>query len=227
VLEVAAGTGVVTRALVARVPASTTIVASDLNAPMLGHAQALLANPRITWRQADAMALPFEDGAFDAVVCQFGAMFFPNKARAFAEARRVLAPGGRFLFNVWDRIETNDVPAAVIEALARLFPSQPPDFLARVPHGYHDIAQIRRDLAAAGFTAAPRIETLAFTSRAPSARAVASAFCQGTPMRNEIEAHDASALERVTDAVTAALVERYGSGPVEGRIQAHVVEIAA
>lgn len=226
VLEIAAGTGVVTRALVARVPASTTIVASDLNVPMLGHARALTANPRISWRQADAMALPFEDGAFDAVVCQFGAMFFPDKARAFAEARRVLAPGGRFLFNVWDRIEANALTHAVIESIARFLPDAPPDFLARIPHGYFDVDQIRRDLVAAGFTAAPRIETVTFESVGSSARAVAIALCQGTPMRNEIEARGDATLDEVTDVVATALAERFGPGPIRGPIQAHVVEVA-
>jgi len=227
VLEIAAGTGVATRALAARLPASTTIVATDLNAAMLEHARGTVDDPRISWRQADAMALPFDDGAFDLVVCQFGAMFFPDKALAFAEARRVLVRGGRFLFNVWDRIETNELTRDVVEAAARLLPGAPPDFLARIPHGYHDVERIRRDLADAGFTSTPYIDTLAFDSRAPSARVVANAFCQGTPMRNEIEARDGTTLERVTDGVTAALVERYGRGPVAGRIQAHVVAIVA
>ena len=138
-------------------------------------------------------------------------MFFPDKARAFAETRRVLGRGGRFLFNVWDRIETNETPEAVIDALAHLFPTHPPDFLRRVPHGYHDIARIQRDLASAGFTF-PHIETLAFTSHAPSARVAATAFCEGTPLRNEIEAHSGPTLKAVTNAVTAALEERFGPG---------------
>ena len=107
-LEIAAGTGVLTRALVATLPPSVAIVATDLNQPMLDHASARLVSDRLTWRQADAQALPFADGMFDLVVCQFGAMFFPDRPRAFAEAYRVLRPGGRFLFNVWDRIEENE-----------------------------------------------------------------------------------------------------------------------
>ena len=226
VLEVAAGTGVVTRALDARLPPSTSLVASDLNAPMLAHAQAQPIGRRVTWRQADAMALPFDDGSFDAVACQFGAMFFPDKERAFAEARRVLAAGGHFVFNVWDRVETNPFPHAVEVEIARLFPADPPDFLTRVPHGYHDIARIRADLASAGFTAPARIDTLTFTLRA-TARQLAIAFCQGTPLRNEIEVRNGPTLEAVTDAVALGLEERFGPDLLEGPIQAHVVEAEA
>jgi len=225
VLEIAAGTGVVTRALVARLPPSTTLVATDLNPAMLAHAQSQAIGGSVSWRQADAMALPFDDGTFDVVACQFGAMFFPDKVQAFAEARRVLTPGGHFLFNVWDRVETNTLPHAVAVEVARLFPTDPPDFLSRVPHGYHDIARIRADLAASGFSV-PRIETIAFTIRT-TARQLAIAFCQGTPLRNEIETRNGPTLGAVTDTVAAALAERLGSGLIEGPIQAHVVEVAA
>ena len=113
VLETAAGTGVLTRALAAQLPADTHIVATDLNPPMLAEAERRLADPRVAWRQADALALPFDDAGFDVVACQFGVMFFPDKARAFAEARRVLRPGGLFVFNVWDAIATNEFADAV------------------------------------------------------------------------------------------------------------------
>ena len=146
------------------------------------------------------MQLPFPDGAFDAVVCQFGAMFFPDKAKAFAETRRVLRPGGVFIFNVWDRIEDNEFADAVTTGIAPLFPADPPRFLARTPHGYHDKGVIARDLAAGGFAASPAIATVEARSRADSARVPAVAFCQGTPLRNEIEARDASRLGEATDA---------------------------
>ena len=110
ILETAAGTGMVTRALVSSLPGSVSIVATDLNQPMLDHASSQLPSTRVTWRQADAQHLPFLDGEFDAVVCQFGVMFFPDKPRAFSETYRVLKPGGRFLFNVWDRIEDTSSP---------------------------------------------------------------------------------------------------------------------
>ena len=125
VLEMAAGTGVVTRALAPRCPPDARIVATDLNQPMLDHAASRQAARRpLDWRQADALALPFDDAAFDVVACQFGAMFFPDKAQAFAEARRVLRPGGRFLFNVWDRIEDNEFADVVTNALAGTVPAR-------------------------------------------------------------------------------------------------------
>ena len=223
VLELAAGTGVVTRALASSLPATVAITATDLNQAMLDEAAARGTARPVAWRQADAMHLPFEDGSFDVVVCQFGVMFFPDKAAAFVEARRVLTPGGTFLFSVWDRLEENEVPDVVTRALESIFPDNPPRFMARVPHGYHHPETIRRDLAAGGFPASPGIETVAARSRASSARAAAVAFCQGTPLRNEIEARDATALERATTVSTQAIVERFGAGPVDARIQAQVV----
>jgi SAM-dependent methyltransferase len=166
------------------------------------------------------MALPFDDGAFDCVVCQFGAMFFPDKVRAFAETRRVLAPGGVFLFNVWDRIEENDFANVILQELAALFPQDPPRFMARTPHGYHDVAAVRRDVMDAGF-ASPQIETVAARSVAPSPLEPAMAYCQGTPWRSEIEAR--GSLVEATQRAARALEERFGPGPVDGKIQAHVV----
>ena len=135
VLEVAAGTGVVTRAMDATLPAGVEIVATDLQQPMLDQAAAVETKRAVTWRQADAQQLPFEDQTFDAVVCQFGVMFFPDKVKAYSEARRVLRPGGTYVFNVWDRIETNDIADIVQRTVDGLFPSNPPRFLARTPYG--------------------------------------------------------------------------------------------
>src|SRR5215207_3931276 len=138
VLELAAGTGVVTRALAFVLPETVAIVATDLNQTMIDHAASMGTRRAIEWRQADAMALPFPDGTFDAVVCQFGVMFFPDKSKAFSEARRVLRPGGVFIFSAWDRITENEFADTVTTALESLFPDDPPRFMARVPHGYHD-----------------------------------------------------------------------------------------
>jgi len=225
VLEVAAGTGVVTRALAAALPREVAIVATDLNQAMLDYAAGVGTPRAVEWRQADAMQLPFADGAFDAVVCQFGVMFFPDKSKAFAETRRVLRPGGVFIFNVWDRIEENEFADTVTSALAAVFPNDPPRFMARTPHGYHDSRAIERDLARGGFGAAARIETVAARSRAASARVAAIAYCQGTPLRNEIEARDAARLGEATDAAEAAIGKRFGRGAVDGKVQAHIVTI--
>jgi len=221
-LETAAGTGVLTRALAAQLPADSNITATDLNEPMLAQAQAALPDPRIAWRQADALALPFEDSSFDVVACQFGAMFFPDRVKGYAEALRVLAPGGRLFFNVWDRIEDNEFADVVTQALAEVFPDDPPRFMARTPHGYHDPDLIRGDLQRAGFGDIA-IEAVDHVSRAPSPREPAIAYCQGTPLRSEIEARGAPGLEAATERAAEALAGRFGSGPVEGKIRALVI----
>jgi ubiquinone/menaquinone biosynthesis C-methylase UbiE len=223
VLETAAGTGVLTRAITSKLPAYARIVATDLNQPMLDHAAARQhPEGRITWRQADALALPFDDQSFDAVACQFGVMFFPDKVQGYKEARRVLKPGGRFFFNVWDQISENEFADVVTETLATIFPENPPRFMARTPHGYHDVAKLREELTMAGF-ASISIETLGDISKAASPRDPAIAYCQGTPLRNEIEARDPSGLEAATQACAKALALRFGNGSVEGRIRAHVI----
>jgi SAM-dependent methyltransferase len=223
ILEIAAGTGVVTRAVASALPENVSIVATDLNQAMLDQAIARGTTRPVTWRQADALALPFEDDAFDVVVCQFGVMFFPEKIRAYAEVRRVLDPGGLFLFNVWDRIQENEFADTVTTALETLFPAKPPRFLARIPHGYHDPEIIAHDLADSGFTASPTITTLSARSQAPSCSHPAVAYCQGTPLRHEIEAQDASRLAEATIVAAEAIANRFGREKVAGQIQAHVV----
>ena len=224
-LEIAAGTGVVTRALASALSEDAAIFATDLNQPMLDHANAVGTSRPVQWRQADALQLPFGDETFDAVVCQFGVMFFPDKAKAFSEARRVLSPGGVFIFNVWDRIEENEFADVVTEALESLFPENPPRFMARTPHGYHNRSAIERDLKSGGFVASSDIATVAARSRASSPRIPAIAYCQGTPLRNEIEARDAARLGEATDFAAQAIARRFGSGAVDGKIQAHVVTV--
>ena len=224
VLEVAAGTGVVTRALAAALDAD--IIATDLNQAMLDEAAARGTARAVQWQQADAQDLPFADGQFDVVVCQFGAMFFPDRPRAFAEARRVLRAGGTYVFSVWDRIETNEFADAVTAALAARIPHDPPQFLARTPHGHADRGALARDLAAGGFRRAPRIDTVAARSRAASAQIPAFAYCQGTPLRNEIEARGV-ALAEATDLAEAEIIRRFGSAAVDGLIQALVVTVEA
>lgn len=225
VLEIAAGTGVVTRQLARVLPSEASIVATDLNQPMLDQAAAVGTSRPVEWGQADAMQLPFPDRAFDVVVCQFGVMFFPNKAKAFSEARRVLRAGGRFVFNVWDRIEENDFADLVTSSLKTLFPNDPPQFLARTPHGYHDPAVIAQDLEHGGFAKSPELATLSARSRADSSRIPAVAYCQGTPLRGEIEARDTSRLAEATDIAANAITSRFGPGPVDGKIQARIISI--
>jgi ubiquinone/menaquinone biosynthesis C-methylase UbiE len=225
VLEIAAGTGVVTRKLAAMLPESTSIVATDLNQPMLDLAKTIGTQRPVEWRQADALQLPFADDTFDAVVCQFGVMFFPDKSRALSEVRRVLRSGGVFIFNVWDRIEENEFIATATTVLESVFANDPPRFMSRTPHGYYQRSIIEQDIKSAGFTAVPQFDTVAARSRAASARHPSIAYCQGTPLRNEIEARDASKLDLVTDLVEQAIAQRCGRGAVDGKIQAHIITI--
>jgi ubiquinone/menaquinone biosynthesis C-methylase UbiE len=222
ILETAAGTGIVTRALVNTLPPRVEIVATDLNQAMLDLAQTKLQAPNVTWRQADAQALPFEDTSFDAVVCQFGVMFFPDKQAGFREALRVLRPGGRFVFNVWGRLDANPVSKVISDQAIEMFPDNPPRFIERTPFGYNDEDHIRGELQRAGFETIA-IEPVEKVSQAPSARYAAMGMTQGTPLRGEIEARAPERLNEVTEKVTQALARRFGEGSVENRMKALVV----
>jgi ubiquinone/menaquinone biosynthesis C-methylase UbiE len=227
VLETAAGSGVVTRALTPKLSPAASYTVTDLNQPMLDYAATRqAADARMNWRKVDAQALPFEDSTFDVVFCQFGVMFFPDRQAGYREAKRVLKPGGRFLFNVWDRIEENVFANDVTNALAEVFQNDPPRFLPRTPHGYHDTALIRSELEEAGFSNLV-IETRTAESRASSPRIPATAYCKGTPLRNEIEARDAGKLEAATDYAASVIANRYGRGEVAAKIQAHVIVAVA
>jgi SAM-dependent methyltransferase len=222
ILETAAGTGVVTRAMASVLPSSARLVVTDLNDGMLEVARlGLSQDPRIKWEQADALALPMESESFDVVICQFGVMFFPDKCQGFKEAHRVLRPSGRFLFSVWGGISENEFADVVTDALAQMFPDDPPRFLARTPYGYHDADHIRRELMGAGFLDV-QVDTIEHVTRCGSPRDAAVAYCQGAPLRSEIVARDPAGLERATLHASVALAQRFGNGPMEGKSQAIV-----
>jgi SAM-dependent methyltransferase len=221
VLETACGTGIVTRALVAALPDTVAITATDLNQPMLDFAKSQPGGEGADWQQADAQNLPFPDRSFDIVVCQFGVMFFPDKEKAYCEALRVLKPHGRFLFNVWDRIDSNDLTFIVHRTLQELYPDDPPGFLVRTPFGYHDVDTIRADLAGVGFTEST-VDTLKLPCRTPFARYPALGLIQGSPLGAEIAARDATGLNRAVAAAARTITERFGRGPIEASMQAHV-----
>jgi SAM-dependent methyltransferase len=221
-LETACGTGILTRALAARLPEAVVITATDLNEPMLDFAKRQPGGERVQWRQADAQDLPFSDGKFDAVVCQFGVMFFPDKQRAYREVFRVLKPGGRFVFSVWDRLETNDLSHIVHTTVGEMFPDDPPMFMERTPMGYHDISRIRAELAGAGFSES-RVDTQKMPCRTPSARHPALGLIQGSPLGAEVTARDPSGLDKAIAAATQAITKRFGPGPIEASMQAHIL----
>lgn len=193
------------------------------NPPMLDRAkQQQPRDNRIKWQQADALNLPFDEEVFDAICCQFGVMFFPDRVAGYRSARRSLRSGGQFVFNIWDRIDENEFANSVTETASRFFPNDPPLFLARTPHGYHDTNEIEADLRSAGFEDI-EIHTIVNESRADNPRIPAVAYCQGTPLRNELEARDASLIDEITDRASDDIARRFGSGPVSGKIKGHVV----
>jgi ubiquinone/menaquinone biosynthesis C-methylase UbiE len=217
ILETAAGTGIVTRAVSEAVP-QAKIVATDVNPAMLEFAAQHVRSERVTIQPADAQDLPYAEGSFDLVLCQFGVMFFPDKVRANGEARRVLRPGGHYLLVTFDRLELNPVPRAAEAAVAALFPGHPPLYMERGPFSYADPAVIEHDLREAGFTDI-ELETIALCSRV-SARDAAQGIVLGSPFRAEIERRDPSALESAANAVTEALLPWDGK---DATMSAHVV----
>jgi ubiquinone/menaquinone biosynthesis C-methylase UbiE len=224
ILETAAGTGAVTEALHEALPGSE-IVATDLNQPMLDVASRRVQAVNVRFQVADAQDLPFDDGAFDLVVCQFGAMFFPDKVRGHSEARRVLRDGGSYLLAIWDRIENNPMSDVAQQALIELFPDDPPLFMREGPFGYHDRAQIERDLNDAGFTAVT-IDTVELKSRAASSEEAATALCYGTPMGVEVEDRAPGTLDRAFEKVKSGLHLFDGPGGFDAPMSAHIVTAA-
>jgi SAM-dependent methyltransferase len=205
VLELAAGTGAVSHRLAAALP-DAEIVATDLNPAMLAIAAARGDAPNLRFAPADAQALPFPDDLFDCVLAQFGAMFFPDKPAAYAEARRVLAPDGTLLFNVWGPLADNPGSAAIHHAVCAVLPEPKPAFIARIPFGYHDGRTIEGDLFAAGFTEVA-IERVECASPPGSAIGLARGMCLGSPLANELAAHPPEARERAVAAAIAAACE--------------------
>jgi SAM-dependent methyltransferase len=217
-LEVAAGTGVLTRELITAIPAAR-VTATDLNTAMVEFGSRRV--PLAAWRQADALRMPFDDRQFDLVICQFGVMFFPDRPAAFGEVRRVLAPGGRLLFSTWGAVETHGFAAALVAALAHAFPDDSPTFVAAVPHGYRDLGRVAADLTAGGLnyvSAAP----VTLEGHADSAADVAAGFCTGTPLRMAIEAR--GDLVASTAVIADQMTARLGCGPVTATMTAHVIE---
>ena len=225
VLEVACGTGRVTRLMRDRLPHDVRLTATDLNDAMLEYARGRFPDaPNLAWRQADAAALPFPDASFDAVVCQFGYMFVPEKETAMREARRVLRSDGTFHFNVWDRIEENDIARTSHETIASFFPEDPPMFYS-VPFGFHDTERIRAMLDAAGFRDI-RVDTLPRESRSPSASDASLGLLRGNPVATDIRERGTVPIETVIEAVARAIRDRFGDPPV-ARMRAHVITATA
>lgn len=222
VLETCAGTGIVTRNLRDVLPAVASLIATDLNPPMLEIARAKFRpGETIEFRPADAMALPFPAQSFDAVVCQFGVMFFPDKEKSYREALRVLAPGGRYVFSVWDG-DYNPHASIADRVAASFFPVDPPQFY-RVPMSYNKIDPIKQSLADAGFTGLT-ISVLTRDKEIADMRSLAYALVYGNPLIDMIRSRGGVDPDRVADSLEQALSREFGN---PGRIPLQTIVFEA
>lgn len=222
VLEICAGTGVLTQAIASAMSAGLTIIATDPSADTIGHASIKPGMARVSWQLADPRALPFQDATFGIVICHFAVVMISDRVEAFQEARRVMKTGGRFVFSVPAHIRHNPVADCIQGAMDDLFPSDPPRFVAHTLHGYADNEAIDDDLTAAGFTDAI-YTTVELPYVAASALDIAIGYCLGTSLRSEIETRAPGEADLVVRTAVAALEKRFGAGPIEAGMRAHMV----
>lgn len=224
VLEIASGTGTSTVALRQALPPATRIVATDLNQAMLDIAQQKLASAvNVEFKQADAMGLPFEDAVFDLITIQFGVMFFPDRPAAYAEAQRVLKPGGTMLFNVWGEMRTNPFAEIANADAIHFFPDNPPKFYL-TPFGYADPARVRADLRAGGFSDV-QDEVVRFEQEVPDWRHFATGLIYGNPMIADIQASKTVKADDMVAAIAAELEKRFGRSPAKMPLEAIVYTV--
>ena len=223
ILETACGTGVTTRHLLGRMPEDTTLVATDLQIPMIDFTGASLTDTRLTLEATDANELPYEDASFDAVASSFGVMFF-DRERAYRETARVLRPGGAFVTSIWGSHEHNHFARLTYETLRELFPADPPAFLA-IPYAYSDLNAIKQELEQAGFD---EIEILVQTRSCtcPRASDVPNGFMRGSPAIHEV-LEQTDDVDAVADAIERAITERYGATDCHTSMQAYIVTARA
>jgi SAM-dependent methyltransferase len=212
ILETASGTGIVTRHLLERLPADAHLIATDLNDAMLTIARERLTDPRVQWQTADACSLPFDSDRFDAVVCQFGVMFFADKSCAMRDARRVLRPGGRFLFNVWDSLAQNPIANAAHEVAASFYHTNPPAFYT-VPFGFYDRSVIEQLLTDAGFVNLT-VDAVDIVGVSETPELAAKGLVFGTPLNTAIQERGTVDGQVIMHAVAARLAHEGGAAPM-------------
>jgi ubiquinone/menaquinone biosynthesis C-methylase UbiE len=224
-LEIAAGTGILTQAMASALSAGLTIIATDADAEMIKHASAKSGMARVTWQRADPDALPFPDATFGIVACHFGVAAMPDRVRTFQEVRRVMKPGGRFVFSVLGALHHNPVAECLQNALEAFVLGDPPQYIVHCLHGYADNEAIDDDLTTAGFTEAI-YTTVELPFAAASAADVAAGYCLGTPLRMELEARTGGDIEPILQAVTQALQKRFGPGAINAPMRGHIISAA-
>jgi SAM-dependent methyltransferase len=223
VLELAAGTGIVSRELRNALPAESDLLVTDLNPPMLTIASKKFKDGEgVSFRPVDAMNMPLDDASSDLVVCQFGVMFFPDKIASFRETRRVLRAGGHYLFNVWGAIEANPFSQVASDTAAAMYPDDPPGFY-KVPFGYHDIEQVTSDLTEAGFVDI-RHQVVTLDKTVKDWALFARGLVLGNPLIDEIRERGGHTPEDAMQRLTAALIERFGEAPSAMPLEAIVFE---
>jgi ubiquinone/menaquinone biosynthesis C-methylase UbiE len=221
VLEAACGTGILTERLARRLAGDGALVATDLNEAMIEHAkQKSVAASAVEWQEADATKLPFPDSAFDTVICQFGLMFFADKVAGLREACRVLKPGGRYLFNVWDSFESNTIGKVVHDTVTSFFPEDPPGFYV-VPFSLHDTAAITRWLANVGYQSIT-CEAVSRTGESPNAIAAATGLIEGTPLYGEIMQRRPDVVGDIKATLARNLAAAFGEAPLRCPLRAFV-----
>lgn len=223
VLETAAGTGIVTRQLRDQLPAHADLLATDLNPPMLDVARGRFApNEAVSFQQADGIALPFPDASFDTVVCQFGVVFYSDKDKAYREVHRVLSPGGRYLFNVWDAHRYNPFARLAQEVVTKFFPHDPPGFY-QVSFGYHAIDPIKESLLNAGFTGIT-VSVLSRETQIPDLDLYANGLVYGNPVGDQVRQRGGVDPDEVVAAIKSALAREFGASGLRMPLQAILFE---
>ncbi|WP_171122072.1 MULTISPECIES: class I SAM-dependent methyltransferase [unclassified Ruegeria] len=209
VIELAAGTGIVSRFLRDKLPAEASLLVTDLNAPMLEVAKAKFSgDENIQFAVANAMELPFDGPEFDLMVCQFGVMFFPDKIASYREAARVLRPGGRYVFNVWSPMSENPFSQMAHELMQKVFPDDPPGFY-KVPFHYGDPATVLGDLSSAGWSNVTH-ETIKIQKKIQDLEVFSRSLVFGNPLIDEINERGGVDPEDVVKEFRAELENRFG-----------------